>query len=160
MFVQVQRLSKPCPNNILILKPKVRTLTSVFTSPSIVQSLSCLKNLTFYACLDGRWTNSVFWGPMSVHLLWKSASAWQSLDPAWTAIGQTLYMTSYWTAPGQSLDRPWTMIGFCVQSMSSPPLGSSTHFWWGITLVDWEPVLLFSLNAIFIHSLYVIGGPL
>ena len=125
-FVQLQRLSKPCLNNILIWKHKIRTLTTVFTNPSNVHSLSCLKNLTSSACLDSRWTNSGFWCPWSVHLFWKSALAWPTLDPAWTAIGLTLYKNSYWTGPGQTLDRRWTVIGFCVHSLSRQPFSSST----------------------------------
>ena len=50
------------------------------------------------------------------------------MDQTLTKIGRTLYMTCYWTETGQSLDRCWTKIGFCVQPLSNHTLATSTHF--------------------------------
>ena len=87
-FVQVRSMYESCPTSvqrkISFQKPKIWTLTTVFTSPQTVQSLSSLKMLPGSAWLYSSLTISGFWGPTSVQWFWIG----QGFYRVWTGLWQ------------------------------------------------------------------------
>ena len=130
-FVQSLTMSRVCP---IAVQYKISFSKALNVNPEHffqVQRMSrnspIRKSAIVSTLLDRGWTSSSFACPTSVQRLGSLTGLRQSFDQTWTATGQALYMTSFWTDLGQALDKLWTEVGFSVQSPSNQPKSTSTQ---------------------------------